>query len=282
MPSAQPRPAIDRLSKYPQSAIDRHGASLFDGTSLDAWRGYKSATPSRPAGASPTARSPRTRPSRDIDVEGSVRRLRARARVEDRRRRQQRNLLPRHRGVTHRQAQRATSTGPRPNTSCSTTQGADNKTRLTCAGAAYAVYPSPAGHSEAGRRLEHRPHRRERRARRALAQRCRSCRVRTVEPGLGSEGEGRANSRNGRTSAAPSAATSRSRAITPARSPFAIFASGRFGRSADVSRRVTAHEVLHSYRGFASRGFSCGGARIRVDVSEKRHDHTQSFRVAAS
>ena len=28
-------------------------------------------------------------------------------------------------------------------------KGADNKTRLTCAGAAYAVYPSPAGHLKA-------------------------------------------------------------------------------------------------------------------------------------
>ena len=39
------------------------------------------------------------------------------------------------------------STRPAPSTSCSTTaEAADNKTRLTCAAAAYGLYPSPAGH----------------------------------------------------------------------------------------------------------------------------------------
>jgi len=37
-------------------------------------------------------------------------------------------------------------TGPRLNINCSTTQGRRQQTRLTCAGAAYGLYPSPAGH----------------------------------------------------------------------------------------------------------------------------------------
>ena len=72
--------------------------TLFDGSSLDAWRGYKGAP--IPAGWHIAGNTlAKDVPVADIVTKGRVRRLRARARVEDRRGRQQRHLLPRHRGV---------------------------------------------------------------------------------------------------------------------------------------------------------------------------------------
>jgi len=65
----------------------------------------------------------------------------------------------------------------------------DNKTRLTCAGAAYAIYPSPSGHLKpvgefnATRIVARGAHVEQ------LAERLQAARIRALEPGLGSQGE---------------------------------------------------------------------------------------------
>ena len=69
-------------------------------------------------------------------------------------------------------------------------KAADNKTRLTCAGAAYGALSVARRAPEAGRRMEHDAHRRQGRARRALAERRQARRVRAVEPRLGGQGQG--------------------------------------------------------------------------------------------
>jgi len=65
----------------------------------------------------------------------------------------------------------------------------DNETRLTCAGAAYAIYPSPSGHLKpvgefnATRIVARGAHVEQ------LAERLQAARIRALEPGLGSQGE---------------------------------------------------------------------------------------------
>ena len=69
-------------------------------------------------------------------------------------------------------------------------KGADNKTRLTCAGAAYALYPSPAGHLKPVGEWNQHAHPRPRPARGTLAEWRQAPGVRAVERRLGREGEG--------------------------------------------------------------------------------------------
>ena len=222
-------PIRSRSLQVPKPQSASGWRTLFDGKSLDAWRGYKNRVcAGRLADRRRRADQGRTR--RRLDHQGPVRRLRARARVAHRPRRQQRDLLSRHRGPRLQgrpNDDRIYTTGPEYQL-LDDTEAADNKTRLTCAAAAYGLYPSPAGHLKPVGEWNSRTHRRQGTARRALAQRLQDGRVRAVEPRLGSESRSRPNSRRGRSSAAPRPAISGFRAITRARSRSATSGSASF------------------------------------------------------
>ena len=219
--SAIPQSAI--RNPHPKSAIRIAWRSLFDGKSLDAWRGYKTDDPgwladrSRRAGQGQAGRGHRD--------ERPVRRFRARARVEDWRGGQQRDLLPRHRGSDSPYNDHIYWTAPEYQL-LDDIKGADNKTRLTCAGAAYALYPSPAGHLKPvgqwnqTRILAKGPH---------VEHWLNGVKLVEYQLGalIGKRRSRRASSKTGPTTAARSGATSRCRATTKARSPSATSASAR-------------------------------------------------------
>ena len=112
---------------------------LFDGTSLDAWRGYKQ--PNVPAGWRVVAGTiTKDRPVSDIvskDEFGDFD-LQIEWRIGD----------AGNAGIFYRGSEEFDKiywTGPEYQL-LDDIKAADNKTRLTCAGAAYGLYPSPPGH----------------------------------------------------------------------------------------------------------------------------------------
>ena len=123
-----------------------------------------------------------------------------------------------HRGV------RRTSTGPRPSISCSTTRDhTDGKSRAHVGRRGLRAVRRAGRRREAGRRVELRADHRRGRPRRALAQRIRSGGVRARGVPTGRPRSRRASSTRGRTTAARRTGTSRSRATTTARSRSATF-----------------------------------------------------------
>ena len=180
---------ITQSIRSPQSAIRNVAAPLFDGKSLEP--GAATRAPRCPTGWR-IADGTLTKDGHvgDIDHQGPVRRLRARARVADRRRGQQRHLLSRHRGIRLQGDLLTTASTRRPEYQLlDDIKGADNKTRLTCAAAAYGSTRRRAGHLKPVGDWNT-PASSPGRARRALAQRRQDGRVRAVEPRLGSEGGG--------------------------------------------------------------------------------------------
>ena len=123
-------------------------------------------------------------PRRRHRHEGRVLRLRARDRVEDRRGRQQRHLLPRHRGVRPHLLERPRVPAARRR------QGVGQQDAPHLRGRRVRHLSVARGTPEAGGRVELHAHRREGLARRALAQRLQAARVRAREPRLAGAGEG--------------------------------------------------------------------------------------------
>ena len=132
--------SIQSAIRNPQSAMTTSRA-LFDGASLDAWRGYKSDTV--PAGwrivdgaltkNGPVGDIVSKDEFGDFDLELDWRIGEAG-----------------NSGIFYRGTEEYDHiywSAPEYQL-LDDIKGADNKTRLTCAGAAYAVYPSPAGHLE--------------------------------------------------------------------------------------------------------------------------------------
>ena len=118
---------VRRCLEYCREVLDgsqsRGWQMLFDGTSMQAWRGYKSdALPAGWSVADGVLSEGRRR--RRHHLARPVRRLRARARLAHRRGRQQRHLLPRHRGVRPHLLERARVSAARRRR-----RRADNKTR---------------------------------------------------------------------------------------------------------------------------------------------------------
>lgn len=112
---------------------------LFDGTSLDAWRGYKQ--PNVPAGWRVVAGTiTKDRPVSDIVSKEEFGNfdLQIEWRISD----------AGNAGIFYRGSEEFDKiywTGPEYQL-LDDIMAADNKTRLTCAGAAYGLYPSPPGH----------------------------------------------------------------------------------------------------------------------------------------
>jgi hypothetical protein len=129
-------PANQAAPRAPQSAMWK---SLFDGTSLGAWRGYK--TDGIPTGwriADGTLA--KDTPVADIMTKEQFGdfELELEWKIGD----------AGNAGIFYRGTQEYDHiywTAPEYQL-LDDVKGADNKTRLTCAGAAYALYPSPAGH----------------------------------------------------------------------------------------------------------------------------------------
>ena len=119
--------------------------TLFDGGSLAGLAGIQAG---RRAGglASGGRRAHPGRRGRRPDHPGPVRRLRADARVEGRRGRQQRDHLPGHRGPPTATYE----TGPEMQV-LDDARHEDGESRLTAAGSAYGLYPAPERRGEAGR-----------------------------------------------------------------------------------------------------------------------------------
>jgi hypothetical protein len=130
------QPGNQAAARAPQSPA---WTSLFDGTSLNAWRGYK--TDEIPAGwrivqgtlakDTPVADIMTKEQFGDFELELEWK-------IGD----------AGNAGIFYRGTQEYDHiywTAPEYQL-LDDVKGADNKTRLTCAGAAYAVYPSPAGH----------------------------------------------------------------------------------------------------------------------------------------
>ncbi len=176
------------------STIEAAGAwkTLFDGKSLDAWRGYKSQT--MPAGwrieAGALVKDDRVPDIITKDQYGDFE-LELEWKIGE----------AGNSGIFYRGIEDPDYKGAPNNDRIYTTgpeyqllddiKAADNKTRLTCAAAAYGLYPSPEGHLKPVGAVEQDAHRRQGRARRALVERRQGRRVRTLESGLGSEGAGR-------------------------------------------------------------------------------------------
>jgi len=123
----------------PQSAMKPSWRVLFDGTSLDAWRGYKGAPV--PAGwRIENGTLAKDKPVADIvskDEFGDFE-LEIEWKIGD----------AGNSGIFYRgteEYEHIYFSAPEYQL-LDDIHGADNKTRLTCAGAAYAVYPSPEGH----------------------------------------------------------------------------------------------------------------------------------------
>jgi 3-keto-disaccharide hydrolase len=129
---------IQSATRNPQSAM-AEWRLLFDGTSLSAWRGYQSATV--PAGwRVENGTLTKEAPVGDIiskDQFGDFE-LELEWKIGE----------AGNGGIFYRateEYERVYWSGPEYQL-LDDVKGADNKTRLTCAGAAYALYPSPAGH----------------------------------------------------------------------------------------------------------------------------------------
>src|SRR5260370_3047159 len=136
--NSNPQSAI----RNPQSAIRTAWRPLFDGKSLDAWRGYKNAPV--PAGWKVADGAlVKDAPVADIvskDEFGDFE-LELEWKIGE----------AGNSGIFYRGTEEYDHiywSAPEYQL-LDDLKGADNKTRLTCAGAAYAVYPSPAGHLKA-------------------------------------------------------------------------------------------------------------------------------------
>ena len=157
-------------------------------------------------------------------------------------------------------------------------KGADNKTRLTCAGRGVRDLPVARRPPEAGRRMERDQDRREGTARRALAERRQAGRVRAREPRLGGEGQGEQVQGRGPTTGARSAGTSRCRATTKARSPSATSASARSAETLPGPRRHEEHEGTRRRSSSLLRGSSC----LRAACAGPPSEHHPETRTASS
>ena len=173
----------------PQSAIrnpqcQRRWRSLFDGTSLNAWRGYKTDKLSRRLAHRPTGTLAKDKPVADIvskDEFGDFE-LELEWKIGE----------AGNSGIFYRGTEEYDHiywSAPEYQL-LDDIKGADNKTRLTCAGAAYALYPSPAGHLKPVGDWNRARIVAQGNARRALAERRQAGRVRARQPRLGSQGEG--------------------------------------------------------------------------------------------